>query len=141
MKIIQILLIFGAIALGYVVPDLVKSISQEAEPISLDKYCMVSTIACQQDGVTITLEHDLAKPLVESMIEVNWEDTTSDTLLLSLQGFEMDMGIAKYQLTKQSSGRYIGNIMLPVCTQDKMTWIGTLTDGNKEVYAAIRMER
>ncbi|MFC1233520.1 hypothetical protein [Vibrio sp. F74] len=141
MKIVQILLIFGAIALGYAVPDLVKSISQEAEPINLDKYCMVSTTACQQDGVTITLEHDLAKPLVESMIEVNWEGTTSDTLLLSLQGFEMDMGIAKYSLTKQSSGRYIGNIMLPVCTQDKMTWIGTLTDGNKEVYAAIRMER
>lgn len=141
MKIIQILIVTSAVALGFIAPDLIKSLSQDHNPIDIDKYCMLSTKTCLQDGVAVTLEHDNAKPLVESKIEVHWDNAASDTLMLSLQGLEMDMGIAKYQLTKQSDGSYIGSIMLPVCTQDKMTWIGTLSDGNSEVYPAIRMER
>ncbi|WP_413282608.1 hypothetical protein [Vibrio sp. MA40-2] len=87
------------------------------------------------------LEQDIAKPLVPNTIEVIWENTSSNTLLLSLQGAQMDMGIAKYQLTKQPNGKFSADIMLPVCTENKMTWVGTLTDGQKEVYTAIRMAR
>lgn len=141
MKTIKVLLICGAIALGFIAPDLIKSLSQDSEMVDINDYCLLSTAECQQNGVTMTLEHDTAKPLVPSEIVVSWPGSTNDSLILDLQGLEMDMGIAKYQLSKREDGTFSGTIMLPVCTQDKMTWIGTLSDGSVEVYPAIRMER
>ena len=141
MKLIQILLLIFAVALGFIVPDLITSATEDTQPLDVEKYCLLSTVPCQKNDVSITLEHDVAKPLIPSTIWINWENASNDTLQLSLQGLEMDMGIAKYQLSKQSDGTFSGTIMLPVCTQDNMTWLGTLSDGTKEVYPAIRMER
>jgi hypothetical protein len=141
MKIIKVLLVCAAIVLGFIAPDLIKSLTHDSEIVDINDYCVLSTAECQQNGVTMTLEHDTAKPLVPSEIVVSWPNSTNDSLILALQGLEMDMGVAKYQLNKQENGTYIGSIMLPVCVQDKMTWIGTLSDGSDEVYPAIRMER
>lgn len=141
MKLVQILLLIAAVAIGFVAPDLITSITQDERQIDVDKYCFISTEPCRQSDVSMQLEHDIAKPLVPSNIEVNWENASGNTLQLSLEGLEMEMGVAKYQLSKQSNGMFTGTIMLPVCTQDNMTWLGTLTDGTKEVYPAIRMER
>ncbi|MDV7104838.1 hypothetical protein R3X26_10550 [Vibrio sp. TH_r3] len=141
MKLPPILFLVLAITLGFYAPDIVKSLKNKTEPFDIAQYCMLSSKSCEQNKVSMTLEQDIAKPLVPNTIEVIWENTLSDTLLLSLQGVEMDMGIAKYQLTKQPNGKFSTDIMLPVCTENKMTWIGTLTDGKKQVYAAIRMER
>jgi len=141
MKITQIVLLITAVAAGFVMPDFISSLTQNTQPVNFDKYCLLSTTPCQQDGVSMSIEHDIVKSLVPSRIDVNWGNTSSETLLLSLHGLEMNMGIAKYQLTKQPNGKYSTTVLLPVCTQNNMTWIGTLSDGSKKIYTAIRMER
>lgn len=141
MKPYNILLLISAVALGFYSPDILKLFSQQEAKLDTAKYCILSSQSCQQSNITMTLEHDTTKPLVPSELVVEWPNTTQKVLLLSLQGLEMDMGVAKYQLHKISDGRFSGTLLLPVCTQEGMTWVGTLTDGNKEVYPAIRMER
>ncbi|NTJ39213.1 hypothetical protein HQK29_16385 [Vibrio vulnificus] len=47
-----------------------------------------------------------------------------------------------FKILKQTSpGLFRGEVILPVCTTDAMTWLGELTDGTTTVYPAIRMQR
>lgn len=141
MKFIHLILLVSAIMLGFYSGDVLRYFAAPQSPIDMAQYCMLSTKPCSQNGVSIRLEHDRAKPLVPSQIEVNWPDASHDSLLLSLEGMEMEMGVAKYSLNKQPNGLFIGTVLLPVCTQDSMTWIGTISNGSEQVYTAIRMER
>ncbi|CAK2020550.1 conserved hypothetical protein [Vibrio crassostreae] len=109
--------------------------------VHLDDYCMLSTESCEQNTVAMTLEHETAQPLVPTKIKVVWEGAASETLMLSLTGFEMEMGSARFQLKNIGNNTYEGDVILPVCTMDKMTWLGELTDGVETVNPAIRMAR
>ena len=53
----------------------------------------------------------------------------------------MELGTVRFQLSSTGEQRFQGEVLLPVCTIDEMTWIGTLTDGEHTVYPAIRMQR
>lgn len=141
MKLLKILALCCAVLLGFFVQDMLKSSSTSDSAMNVKDYCFLSTTACKQQHVTMTLEHDTAKPLVESQLTVDWPNASKETLLLEVEGLEMDMGISKFLLNKQPNGTYSAAIMLPVCTQDSMTWLGRLTDGTTTVHPAIRMER
>ncbi|WP_105901286.1 hypothetical protein [Vibrio gangliei] len=106
------------------------------------QYCALSRQVCQQSNVSLQLDTDIAKPLQETRLQVQWPDNNSERLLLTLRGLEMDLGTAKFPVIKQPDGSYQGSVVLPICTDSKMTWIGTLSDqaGNK-IYASIRMEK
>ncbi|GMM79533.1 hypothetical protein MTsN2n20_12180 [Vibrio alginolyticus] len=53
----------------------------------------------------------------------------------------MEMGEPKFLLKQIAPGQYQGDIILPVCTEDAMTWVGELSDGENIVYPAIKMQR
>ena len=142
---IWLLLVPIALFVGFYAPNIVKAVvstQQENLPLEPSQYCALSTQQCEQKGVEMRLDTGIAKPLVATHIEVNWQGSQSDQLMLTLRGLEMNLGVVKFPILKQQSGQYQGTIVLPICTENKMTWVGTLTDqrGNK-VYTSIRMEK
>jgi len=145
MKLLQIALLCVAIAAGFFAQDLLQAAKpadiSTASEFDKEKYCFLSTSECQQAEVSMLLDREVAKPLTESLITIKWDNAASDTLNLDLNALEMDMGTVKYQLKKQQDGLFTAKIMLPVCVQDKMTWLGDLSDGTTTVHPAIRMER
>ncbi len=141
MKIVHIIVLLIAVTLGFFLPDLMDSVFKHEPELNPDKYCMASTVPCHQNDVSLTLQHDTVKPLTPSELIVTWTGSVSETLQLSLEGLEMTMGVAKYQLNRRPDGSFAGTLLLPVCSQDTMTWLGTLSDGKSEIYLAIRMER
>lgn len=136
-----------ALLAGFYGPTLIQHVKQnvgitDTMPLNKDQYCSLSTVICQQGGAEIKLDTDIAKPLKTTQIHVNWPQNSSDRLMLTLRGLEMDLGVVKFPVKKQLDGHYSGNIILPICTEAKMTWIGTLTDQNQRtVYTSIRMEK
>ncbi|WP_141706013.1 hypothetical protein [Vibrio rumoiensis] len=141
-----LLLTVLALIAGFYLPSLLQNLKTQADltnapPLKSSQYCALSTQACKQDGAAITLDTDIARPLTETRIHVDWPEQTSDKLMLTLRGLEMDLGIVKFPIIKQSDGSYSGSIVLPICTDAKMTWIGSLTDNHQTVYTSIRMEK
>ncbi|MEZ9155917.1 hypothetical protein FCV73_14645 [Vibrio sp. F13] len=134
-----------ALVAGFYGPQAIQQFKSAMEhstaDVSLDDYCMLSTTWCEQDSVAMTLEHETAQPLVPTKIKVVWEGAASETLMLSLTGLEMEMGSARFQLKNTGNNIYEGDVILPVCTMDHMTWLGELTDGVETVKPAIRMAR
>ncbi|MGV2987939.1 hypothetical protein ACE1OE_09860 [Vibrio sp. E150_011] len=132
---------FVALALGagFVLPNLLNK--AQDNHVDLTEYCMLSTKICEQDGVKIQLSKDRAHPLIPVQVQVFWPEADAESLMVSLQGKEMDMGMAKYQLEMIKPDVYQGEIVLPVCTEDSMTWYGTIENGDKSVQAAVRMTR
>ncbi|MDN3702494.1 hypothetical protein ACFFUO_04040 [Vibrio artabrorum] len=123
------------------IQQLKSAMAHASVDVNLDDYCMLSTASCEQNAVAMTLEHETAQPLVPTKVNVIWDDAASDTLMLSLTGLEMDMGSARFQLKNIGNNIYEGDVILPACTMNTMTWLGELTDGVKTVNPAIRMAR
>ncbi len=134
-------LAFVAIALvaGFFLPDLLNRDSESQ--VNIDNYCLLSNTPCVQKDVIMQLSEDFAHPLKSISINAEWPDAESSQLLLTLDGLEMSMGTAKYVLYKQDNGSYQGDITLPICTQDSMTWIGSLSDGKHSILTAIRSKQ
>ncbi|AXY03504.1 hypothetical protein D1115_21905 [Vibrio alfacsensis] len=141
MKVLKIAGIAVALIAGFYAPTLIKHFSSPPELTSLDEYCLLSTQTCVQDDVSMTLSVDTAQPLIPAKIEVNWTDNGADQLVLSLVGREMDMGKPTFILKRVSSGKFVGDITLPVCTHGSMTWLGELSDGTNTLNPAIKMQR
>ncbi|HGY9593942.1 TPA: hypothetical protein ACOJPH_001594 [Vibrio campbellii] len=141
MKVLQIGGIAVALVAGFCAPTLFKNFSSAPEPKSLDEYCFLSTEPCIQHDVAMTLSVDTAQPLIPAQLEVEWQDSEADQLVLSLVGREMEMGEPKFMLKKVAPGKFVGDVTLPVCTQDSMTWVGELSDGKDTIYPALKMQR
>lgn len=137
---IKIVGIIIAVSIGFFASDITKLATQQPEK-TLDEYCMLSTATCIQDQVSITLNRDTAQPLLPVTLRIQWPNHEASQLILSLNALEMEMGTVKYSLKKSADGSFEGDIILPVCTLDNMTWVGELTDGTTTVYPALRMER
>ncbi|MCG3732825.1 hypothetical protein [Vibrio cincinnatiensis] len=136
-------LVFAALALlaGWYASDLIKHWQTHTPPQEVHHYCPLSTQTCQQQGVSMTLTQDIVQPLAATTLMVEWPNAQSQQLTLTLQGLEMEMGTVKFLLTKKAEGSFSGELMLPVCTLQGMTWIGMLTDGHASVYLSVRMEK
>jgi hypothetical protein len=103
---------------------------QSAQPshTPLEETCQLSQQACEQQAAIIQLSTNIVRPLEATTITVDWPDLPQDTaqLIVSLEGNEMMMGVYKLLLTKQASGQYSGELMLPFCTTNAMTWQGSI---------------
>ena len=134
-----------ALVAGFYGPQVFQKLKSVIEhstaEVNLDDYCMLSTTSCEQESISMSLDRETAQPLLPTKIKVVWEGAASETLMLSLSGLEMEMGSARFQLKSIGNNTYEGDVILPVCTLDKMTWIGELTDGVETVNPAIRMAR
>lgn len=53
----------------------------------------------------------------------------------------MEMGTAVFKLTKNPNGAFTGDVILPVCTTEEMTWVGEVSDGQQSIKTSLRMER
>lgn len=137
----KFVLIALALSGGFFANDLVNWYQSRAEQISLDEYCLITTSRCQQGDISVQANKNVSHPLVPTEIQVDWPKTTSDSLLISLQGYEMEMGNAVFKLNKTQSGQFSGQVILPVCTEHAMTWYGTITDGEQTIKTSIRMEQ
>ncbi|RTZ18146.1 hypothetical protein EJ063_04990 [Vibrio aquaticus] len=139
-SIAKLLLIVLTVAVGFFAGDLLKLL-QGQTPVSLDDYCLVSTEPCTQQSVTVKANKSTSQPLVPTLVQVDWPDARSDKLVVSMQGYEMDMGNVLFTLERTATGQFSGQIILPVCTTDAMTWYGTISDGDTSINTSIRMER
>lgn len=140
--VLKVAAVFAALVIGFFANDLRQlASSSSSNTPEIEDHCFMSTQPCEQDTVTMTLDTDNAQPLIPATITVDWEGAQADTLMLDLKGVEMEMGTVKYVLKPVKGNRFQAEIILPICTSHEMTWIGTLTDGNKTVFPAIRIER
>ncbi|MGX9416456.1 hypothetical protein ACWU4D_03790 [Vibrio sp. WJH972] len=102
------------------------------------EYCYLSSQVCEQDNVQIKLERDITRPLQANKMTIVWPFDQEKPLTLTLRGLEMDMGIVKVPITPVGNNTYQADVVLPICTQNQMTWIGELTDGSLTIHPAIR---
>ncbi|WP_155994562.1 hypothetical protein [Candidatus Photodesmus blepharus] len=119
--------------------DLIDCLNQLNSIMPIEEYCMLSDGTCIQNEVVMTLNKDIIQPLVPFKMTVRWKNSHPKGLLLSMRGLEMDMGVIKYRLQSIGNKIYDTDIVFPICTANKMTWIGTLSDGIDTVYPAIRI--
>ncbi|MFH4666116.1 hypothetical protein WMQ48_15505 [Vibrio cidicii] len=130
-----------ALAGGYFAQDVASYFSAKPRSVDLADYCLLSTEPCQQQQASMTLSVDTLQPLAAATFTVDWPQSSAKQLVLSLTGVEMEMGNPKYILQQVSPGHYVGQLVLPVCTSDSMTWAGELSDGQHTLYPAMRMQR
>lgn len=144
---LKVIAIGLALAAGFYGPGVISSFTQSADtphtskPIDLSEYCMLSSTACEQQSVQMTLDRDVAQPLMPVKISVKWPNAAQDSLSLNLKGMEMEMGTARFKLNAIGNDVFEGEVILPVCTLDKMTWVGEISDGTTTVKPALRMAR
>lgn len=129
-----------ALIAGYFAQDIALWFGDDKKN-QLAQYCPLSTLGCNQEAISVKLNHDLAQPLVPVQISAHWPNSQSHSLRLTLNGHEMDMGTALFELKANDEGIYQADVLLPVCTSGKMTWIGQLSDGHQSIDLAIRMAR
>ena len=141
MKVLQIAGITIALVAGFYAPTLLKNFSSTPAAKSDDEYCFLSTQPCVQHNVVMTLGVDNTQPLIPAQFQVEWQNSEAKQLVLSLVGREMDMGEPKFILKKVAPGKFVGDVTLPVCRQNSMTWVGELSDGENTVYPALKMQK
>ncbi|KJY84691.1 hypothetical protein TW81_02935 [Vibrio galatheae] len=137
----KFVLIASALVSGFYAGDIIKWFQSTQQTASLDDYCLVTTNKCQQGDISVQANKDVSHPLVPTVLSVNWTNTSSESLIMTLQGYEMEMGTVVFKLEKSASGLFSGQIILPVCTTTSMTWFGSISDGNQSIKTSIRMEQ
>jgi hypothetical protein len=138
LNVYQWLGLVGALAMGFFVSQML----QQNQPLATNvEYCYLSSTVCEQNNVRIQLAQDNTHPMQPNRMTVNWPLQGERTLLLTLRGLEMDMGIVKIPFTYVGDHLYQADLVLPICTQSKMTWIGELSDGGLTVYPAVRTQQ
>ncbi|MCQ1059158.1 hypothetical protein LRP52_19565 [Photobacterium sp. ZSDE20] len=117
-----------------------------AHDSSPSHYCPLSNEACEIEGKRISLDRATIKPMEAARIQVEWPSLPSeiDTVELTLEGMEMMMGVYRQTLQRQTdSDRFSGELLLPFCVSDEMTWQGKITataiSSQQPIYISIRM--
>lgn len=138
---LKLSIILVALAGGFFLDEviLVRDI-KHAESLPTDN-CILSKTVCVYDDITVIADKDITQPLKPTKIDVYWPSHKQDHLILSLEGHEMMMGEVKFRLNKVSQHSFTGEIILPICTENSMTWFGQLTDGEEFINTSIRMEQ
>ncbi|MGF1759503.1 hypothetical protein L4D76_16470 [Photobacterium sagamiensis] len=111
-------------------PDITEPNSATATTSALqtDDICQLNSKACIQQGARIQLAADIVHPLKATEITVSWPELPQEIteLILSLEGQEMMMGVYRLKLTKNTSGEFRSELMLPFCTSKEMIWQGNI---------------
>ncbi len=136
---IKILSLLALFFIGFFFSELTTLVKSHITPtITVEESCQLSSHACVKNGVTIKLERDTLTPLESSSISVNWPNSMAENIVVSLEGLDMSMGKPLFQLHKTTSETYEGKILLPICTQNTMTWIGTISDGSNSIPISLK---
>ncbi|MPS31203.1 hypothetical protein D7026_02360 [Salinivibrio sp. VYel7] len=108
-------------------------------------YCSLNQQTCQYEGYQARLGNPDVHPLHANTLTVTAPQAlNTDTLLVKLKGVEMNMGEYRLVLKQTDKLTYQGQLMLPVCTEDSMTWAGSITldhEAKKHFPIKVRMER
>ncbi|WP_143696340.1 hypothetical protein [Vibrio mediterranei] len=134
---VKVLFVALALGAGFFIPNLLKH--EPSADVALTDYCMLSQQVCEQQGVKMKVDSPRVTPLTPITVEVFWPESDAPNLNISLQGKEMNMGVVKFQLEMIKPDVYQGEIILPVCAEDSMTWYGTISNGDSDIKAAVRM--
>ncbi|UUM31893.1 hypothetical protein [Vibrio japonicus] len=138
---VKLLAIALALTVGFFAGDLYETFQNRSKSTSLSDYCLLSTKACLQDDIKVTVDRDISQPLIPTQVTVEWPQSEANELFLKLEGHEMEMGVVIFKLQKNAQGSFSGEVILPVCTTDSMTWVGELSDGQQLMKTSLRMER
>ncbi|WEM45596.1 hypothetical protein PTW35_21195 (plasmid) [Photobacterium sp. DA100] len=110
------------------------------------QYCSLDKEGCEIEGRRIQLDRDIIKPMKPAKIQVSWPSLpmSTETVELTLEGREMMMGVYRLSLHRQSDTyEFSGELMLPFCVSDEMTWLGQITpatsSSQQPVYFSVRM--
>lgn len=129
---------------GYQVSEIGKNKTDKQQQ-QID-YCQLSTQVCEQNNASVTLATDVINPMQNTEINVQWPDLPAETdhLVLTLEGHEMMMGVYQLQLSRTASGGFSGDLTLPFCTSDEMTWQGNIKPSSDQekitpINVSIRM--
>lgn len=137
---IKILFVVLALIGGFFAQDAWSWLTTSPKP-SLAEHCQLSTVPCEQKGVSVSISRDVAQPLIPIQVYVEWPKANADSLRLTLEGHEMEMGTARFAIAKAENGQYQAEVLLPACTMQAMTWVGQLSNGQQSIDVAIRMAR
>ncbi len=139
---IKAFLILLLLCTGFFFTEISTYVKSYVSPkIQLENTCQLSTQICQQGDVSITLEKDTLTPLQPSSILVNWPNQNAKNLIITLQGYDMAMGNPTFKLLPNADKSYSGDILLPICTQNTMIWVGTISDGNTSINVSLKAEQ
>ena len=139
---IKALFIIALLVIGFFFSVLSHLVTNQMAPsIGLEDPCQLSSKVCTKGNVNITLEKDTLTPLESSSITVNWPNSDAENIIISLQGLDMAMGSPVFQLHKTENQTYKGEILLPICTQNTMIWVGTINDGSHSVAISLKAQQ
>ncbi|MDD1792287.1 hypothetical protein L4D06_08875 [Enterovibrio makurazakiensis] len=141
-RFVDIIFVIVFLAIGYVFADLFI-FSTSSKTIINEDHCTLGTTACNFQSANAILSTDSVKPLVPSQLDVTFSDSNAAHLLLALEGVEMNMGVYKLKLMRSKNNQFTGNVMLPICMDEEMTWRGTISspDNDTILPVEIRMKR
>ncbi|RSD32462.1 hypothetical protein [Vibrio pectenicida] len=140
-SILKLVVVACVMSAGFFASDIYQWFKMRAQVKPLSEYCLLTTQACELGKIGIKVDRDISQPLVPTKITVDWPNAKQQSLFMTLQGYEMEMGTLMFKLNKSGASQYSGLITLPVCTTNTMTWVGQITDGQQSVSASIRMEQ
>ncbi|GAM56282.1 hypothetical protein JCM19231_2536 [Vibrio ishigakensis] len=139
-NLVKVVLVGVAVVLGFFAGDIYHSFKKDDSNLT---YCEASAQGCTEQGVSVFLDSDVAKAMQPTEIEVDWPGQKSDMLLIELEGKEMNMGVAKFELSRDQGNKFTGTLLLPACHSEKMTWIGKVSSEQSPqgIPLLVRMER
>lgn len=137
----KLALVMGVFVLGYGLAEIPNHLNNREAKVDTESLCLLSTSECQFGEVSATLSQDVVKAMQPTQMNVLWPNSESNTLLISLKGVEMEMGEPRFELTRGEGDHFTGELLLPVCTSDAMTWVGTINDGHSAHAFSLNMER
>ena len=130
--------LFVALAIGFFANQIIDQTT--ASDIAVE-YCYLSSKDCEQENVHMQLALDDTRPMQPNRLTITWPSMEQKKLTLTLRGLEMEMGIVKIPLEFIGNQTYQADLVLPICAQSQMTWIGELSDGVLTVNPAIRAQQ
>ncbi|GAB6262890.1 hypothetical protein L4174_019620 [Photobacterium sp. CCB-ST2H9] len=137
----KLILAFG---LGFAAIEWLPGLVTQSSEFDSALACQLSQQHCQQQDAVIQMSDDIVRPLQPTTITVQWPQLPAETkaLRLTLEGREMMMGQYQLQLTRQPDNSFSGELLLPFCTENAMTWQGSITPDSgsfSPLYVSLRM--
>jgi hypothetical protein len=98
--------------------------------------CRLEDGGCRQtigDGVVDLQIRPRDIPLMETLsLRVTLEGVDATAVGVDIRGLNMDMGMNRTGLVRSDSGDWVGETILPVCSQRRMEWeAAVLIDGDR----------
>ncbi|MDD1779725.1 hypothetical protein LRP49_00825 [Enterovibrio sp. ZSDZ35] len=119
--------------------------AREVTSTAIAPTCTLGQKACEFNDANARLANDSVAPLVPSNLTVTLNDDipTPPYLVLELEGVEMNMGIYKLKLADIGNQTFEGDVLLPLCMHEEMTWRGQISspDNQTVLPVDIRMVR